>query len=59
MNYKKRMLEELLDLNEKIYKLNNFINTNKTRNNELLENQLNAMIEYSDILKERIENELN
>lgn len=59
MNYKKRMLEELLDLNEKIYKLNNFINTNKTRNNELLEKQLNAMIEYSDILKERIENELN
>jgi len=59
MNYKKRMLEELLDLNEKIYKLNTFINANKTRNIELLEKQLNVMVEYSEILKERLENELN
>ena len=53
MNYKKRMLEELLDLNEKIYKLNTFINANKTRNIELLEKQLNVMVEYSEKLKEK------
>ena len=43
MNYKERMLEELLDLKEKITKIENFDKTLSEEDRKLLDEQRTAM----------------
>lgn len=52
MNYKQRVLSEMVDLNWKIGDLRHFISNNKST--EILEKQLQVMNEYSQILYERL-----
>ncbi len=68
MNYKERMIEELIDLSEKIGRLNDLLdNMPKTkeenekleRKKELLLNQRDCMIEYRNILADRLILEVN
>ena len=57
MNYKTRMLEELLGLRTRIVRLENYLE-NKIKDNQesLEEKQLKIMKEYEKILKERLMN---
>lgn len=57
MNYKTRMLEELLGLKTKIVRLESYLE-NKIKDNQesLEEKQLKIMKEYEKILKERLMN---
>ena len=59
--YKKRMMYEFADLCEKIGKLESFLEKEESSDSgiaskkmELLRNQMNYMIQYRDILGERI-----
>ena len=52
MNYKQRVLSELVDLNWKIADLKHFISNNT--GTQVLEEQLKAMNIYSQILYERL-----
>lgn len=59
MEYKTRVIQEKEDLDQKIEKLKNFINSNEfhivsTNEKDLLIRQLNTMTDYSAILVERI-----
>lgn len=54
MNYKARMLEELIDLTHKIEKLRSFNKTLSEKEMKLLEEQLKAMETYHQTLKERL-----
>lgn len=58
MNYKKRLLKEYSDLNDKIKKLENFLNNKRIEKNinqeELMRKQLESMKKYLEILEERI-----
>lgn len=59
MKYKERLLIELRQLTERIALLNNAINSDNRdkidkEQLELMENQLNVMIQYEDILMNRI-----
>lgn len=53
MNYKQRMLYELLELNRKIVLLENFEDKD-----DLMNKQLNCMVDYENILVERIFKEM-
>lgn len=54
--YQERVMKEKEDLDIKIHKLGLFLYQNKVSEEEtnLLEKQLTAMEEYSDVLRERI-----
>ncbi len=52
MNYKQRVLIELLELNKKINDLSNYMKDKGIT--EILEKQLSHMQSYSDVLVERI-----
>lgn len=58
MNYKQKMLTELLDLTEKIVKLEKYIKNEKQKMgnviDEKLETQLTVMYQYRGILTERM-----
>lgn len=56
MNYKQRMINELIDLRTKVIKLEQFCreNTLMKEEQELLDRQLRAMNEYYDALYTRI-----
>lgn len=59
-DWKKRVIEEEKELNEKIVKLSNFGNTDTFKNLDitdkfLLERQYQVMKDYDSILKSRIE----
>lgn len=56
MNYKQRMIDELIDLRTKAIKLEQFCreNTLMKEEQELLDKQLRAMNEYYDALYTRI-----
>ena len=56
MNYKTRMLDEMLELQLKIFKLENYLEDKieDPNNLSLEERQLNAMREYLSILHERM-----
>ncbi len=59
MDFKERLLNELEELNLKIYKLSTYISESNNSDNEekRLENQqLEIMLEYKDILRRRIIN---
>ena len=59
MNYKQRMLEELLGLRTRIVRLENYLENKINDNQETLEEkQLKIMKEYEKILKERLMNSL-
>ena len=57
MEYKIRLIEELLDLHERIVKLFMFINTHEDPE-EILYEQLNIMEHYRRILVKRIHKEM-
>ena len=63
MNYKKRMLKEYSDLNDKIKKLESFLKNKITeldeKQKELMLKQLEVMKSYLEILEERILLEMN
>ena len=52
MNYKQRVLNEMIELNWKIADLNHFISNNP--DTKILEEQVKAMNIYSQILYERL-----
>lgn len=62
MNYKQRMLSELLNLDEKYYSLKNYLDTHQfvkenehsKKEIELLEEQFKVMGQYKMILTERL-----
>ena len=58
MEYKRRLIKENNDLNEKIKKLESFLNYRKIEISEeqekLMKNQLEVMKEYLKILEQRI-----
>lgn len=56
MNYKQRLLLELIALKERYYKLDYFLEHNEIEKveKELMEKQLCAMIEYSQALTDRL-----
>ena len=58
MNYKKRMLKEYNDLNDKVKKLESFLNNKRIEINikqeELMKKQLEIMKNYLEVLEERI-----
>lgn len=54
MNYKQRMINELLELNERIVRLQNFNRLLTEEQAQMIDKQLKAMTEYFNILKERI-----
>lgn len=54
MNYKQRMINELLELNVRIVRLQNFDRLLTEEQAQMIDKQLKAMTEYFDILKERI-----
>lgn len=58
MNYKKRMLKEYSDLNDKIKKLEGFLNNRKVELSDskkvLMLKQLDFMKSYLEVLEERI-----
>lgn len=59
MTFQERLLDELEELNLKIYKLSTYISESNNSENEekRLENQqLEIMLEYKDILRRRIIN---
>jgi len=63
MNYKGRLIFELLDVSENIIKLQNSLKTNEIENKdkeciELLNRQLSVMDDYKTILVERIMKEI-
>lgn len=61
INYKQRMLTELLDLQEKIFRLRERLKmgpASPNNNPRLLEEQLIVMTQYSEILTKRIFEEL-
>ena len=62
MNYKIRMLDELLYISNKITRLNCYLENRIIKENEgkedLMTEQLKHMEAYRDILQERVENEL-
>ena len=62
MNYKIRMLDELLYISNKITRLNCYLEKRIIKENEgkedLMTEQLKHMEAYRDILQERLENEL-
>ena len=58
MNYKERMLEELLDLKEKITKIENFDKTLSEEDRKLLDEQRTAMCQYFNVLHTRLAKEL-
>ena len=67
MNYKERMLIELIELQDKISLLNKYLtstaeevrNEKENRKDELMRSQLNAMLDYRGLLIERLKLELN
>lgn len=62
MNYKIRMLDELLYISNKITRLNCYLENRIIKENEgkedLMTEQLKHMEAYSEILQERLRNEL-
>ena len=62
MNYKIRMLDELLYISNKITRLNCYLENRIIKENEekedLMTEQLKHMEAYRDILQKRLENEL-
>ena len=58
MNYKIRMLDELLDLKEKITKAENCNITMTESENKLLNDQIVAMKRYYEILYKRLTDKL-
>ncbi len=54
MNYKQRMINELLELNERIVRLQKFNRLLTEEQAQMIDKQLKAMTEYFNILKERI-----
>lgn len=62
MNYKIRMLDELLYISNKITRLNCYLENRITKENEekedLMTEQLKHMEAYREILQERLRNEL-
>lgn len=60
MNYKTRMLDEILELKDKITKLELYLGDKVKDSSKptLEEKQLIVMNEYFNILKERLQNEL-
>lgn len=67
MNYKERMLIELIELQDKISLLNKYLTSTaeevrdekENRKDELMRSQLNAMLDYRGLLIERLKLELN
>ncbi len=62
MDYKERLLIELIQVASRIAKLDMFLENNSIDDKaklELMQNQLNVMMEYSDILQKRILLEMN
>lgn len=63
--YKKRMLDELFELRERVVKLGRFINENPefgkldTVQRKLMEKQLEQMNGYVECLEERVKREIN
>lgn len=58
MNYKERMLEELLNLKERITKIENFNKTLSEEDKKLLDEQRTAMCQYFSVLHTRLVKEL-
>ena len=62
MNYKTRLLDELLYISDKISRLNSYLQnaltTKENEKNEILERQEKVMIAYQEILIERLKYEL-
>ena len=54
MNYKQRMINELLELNERIVRLQKFNRLLTEEQAQMIDKQLKAMTEYFNILKECI-----
>lgn len=56
MNYKQRLLIELLEIKERILKLDYYLENNEIEKveKELMEKQMCAMIDYSLALRERL-----
>ena len=67
MNYKERMLIEVIELQNKISLLNKYLTSTaekvrdekENRKDELMRSQLNAMLDYRGLLIERLKLELN
>jgi len=62
MEYKERLLNELLELTKKITKLDDYLNGNNTNDKEkqeLMINQLDIMFAYRDVLEKRVILEMN
>lgn len=67
MNYKERMLIELIELQDKISLLNKYLTSiaeevrdeKENRKDELMRSQLTAMLDYRGLLIERLKLELN
>lgn len=67
MNYKERMLIELIELQDKISLLNKYLTSTaeevrdekENRKYKLMRSQLNAMLDYRGLLIERLKLELN
>lgn len=62
MDYKERLLIELIQVASRIAKLDMFLENNSIDNKEkleLMQNQLNVMMEYRNILQKRILLEMN
>ena len=54
-NYKVRLLNELIELSEKIALLSNYIDSNIIEESDILYEQLHIMLDYRSILRTRIE----
>lgn len=55
MNYKQRMIIEILDLKEKIINLENFVKMKvKSKEDEMLKKQIECMHAYYGVLQDRI-----
>lgn len=54
-NYKIRLLNELIELSEKIALLSDYIDINIIDESDILYEQLHIMLDYRSILKTRIE----
>lgn len=67
MNYKERMLIELIELQDKISLLNKYLTSTaeevrdekENRKDELMRGQLTVMLDYRGLLIERLKLELN
>lgn len=62
MDYKERLLNELLELTIRIVKLDSFLSGNNINDKEKLDlmgSQLNVMVAYREILEKRILLEMN